>query len=147
VTALRARDEGRPPLVFQLLVYPPTNLSSFETTSHTQLADRFVVARSAMELNRRRYLPDPAQRTHPYASPLLADDLTRLPPALVITAQFDPLRDEGEAYARRLREAGVPVTACRYDGVVHGFFGVQILRKGRAAIDDAALALRRAFAR
>ena len=68
------------------------------------------------------YLADPAEAAHPYASPLRAKSLAHLPPALVVTAEFDPLRDEGEAYATRLREAGVPTVTSRWDGMNHGFF-------------------------
>jgi acetyl esterase len=145
VTALRARDQGGPPLVFQVLVYPVTNQAEFDTASHDAFSEGYVLSRPFMELNRRRYLPEERDRRHPYASPLFAEDVSHLPPALVITAQFDPLRDEGEAYGRRLQAAGVPVTISRYEGVVHGFFGVSVFRKGRRAVEDAGRALARVF--
>ncbi len=145
VTALRARDEGGPALVFQVLIYPVTNLADFDTASHDAFSEGYVLSRPFMELNRRRYLPLEDDRRHPYASPLFAEDVSHLPPALIITAQFDPLRDEGEAYGHRLQAAGVPVTISRYDGVVHGFFGVSIFRKGRRAVEDAGRALALAF--
>jgi acetyl esterase len=147
VVALKARDERGPALVFQLLIYPATDLSSLDTGSHRDLKAGLWLTRPIMELNRRRYLPAPADRRQPYASPLLAGDLQGLPPALVITAQFDPLRDEGEAYGRALAAAGVRSQVRRYDGVVHGFFGQSLLRAGRRAADDAAAALREAFRR
>jgi acetyl esterase len=145
VMTLRARDEGSPPLVFQLLVYPATNLADFDTASHEAFREGYLLSRSFMVLNRGRYLPSEEQRRDPYASPLFDDDLSGLPPALIITAQFDPLRDEGEAYGHRLQAAGVTVTISRYEGVVHGFFGVSAFRKGRRAVDDAGRVLARAF--
>lgn len=145
VTALRARDEGTPPLVFQLLVYPPTNLAEFDTASHETFREGFGLSRRFMELNRSRYVPDEEERRDPLVSPLLARDLSGLPPTLIITAQFDPNRDEGEAYGHRLQAAGVPVTISRYEGVIHGFFGVSVVRKGRRAVEDAGRALALAF--
>jgi acetyl esterase len=89
------------------------------------------------------YLNDPAEAESPLASPLRAPDLTGLPPALVMTAEHDPLRDEGEAYARRLEEAGVDVELTRYEGMAHGFFTmIEAVDAARAALDQAAARLR-----
>jgi acetyl esterase len=92
------------------------------------------------------YLNDPADSANALVSPLRASNLRGLPPAMVMTAEFDPLRDEGEAYAARLREAGVPVTLKRYDGMIHGFFSMPaVFDDGKQAIQDASAALRAAF--
>ena len=119
VVSLMARDRGGPPLVLQVLEIPVTDL----TMSHASVEENgegYLLTRRAMEQYRDFYLADPADATEPYASPLLASDLSGLPPAVVMTAEFDPLRDEGEAYAARLAEAGVPVTQRRWAGHVHG---------------------------
>jgi acetyl esterase len=92
------------------------------------------------------YLARAEDGHNPYASPLRAPDLSGLPPAHVITAEYDPLRDEGEAYARRLAAAAVPVTQRRFDGMIHGFFGFgELIDLAREAVADAARELRRAF--
>ncbi len=139
VIAMRCRDAGGPPLAMQLLIYPVTDVSSFETASHRELADGYFLTRAAMDWFMSHYLPSDQHKSHPEASPLLASNLSGLPPALVITAEFDPLRDEGEAYAQRLREAGVPVTARRYPGMIHGFVSMHgVLSGGREAITEIA---------
>ena len=127
VVSLKARDRGGPPVVFQLLVYPVLNLVDMETGSHKLFAEGYLIGGAAAEFTRDAYLPNPADRRSLYASPLLADDLEDLRPALVITAGFDPLRDEGEAYAQKLADAGVQARASRYEGVPHAF----LIRPGR----------------
>jgi acetyl esterase len=144
VTALRARDQGTPPLRFQLLIYPVTD-HGFDTASYRDNAEGYLLTHGDMVWFWNHYLGD-GDGAEPYASPLRATDLRGLPPALVITAGFDPLRDEGEAYAKRMQDAGVPVTLTRYDGMIHGFFGMGAqLDKAKAAVDEAARALRAAF--
>jgi acetyl esterase/lipase len=138
-----ARERGGPPLRFQLLVYPITDLASLDTLSYLANADGFYLSRRSMEYFRDQYVPDAASRTDPSVSPLRAADLRGLPPAFVVTAEFDPLRDEGDAYARRLQDAGVAVTHRRYDGMIHGFFSMHThLDRGKQVMRDAAEALR-----
>ena len=139
VVALRFRDAGGPALASQVLFYPVTDLSSLETASHRELGDGYFLTGAAMDWFRGHYLASIDHKSHPEVSPLLAPDLSGLPPALVITAEFDPLRDEGEAYAQRLQQAGVPVTATRYPGMIHGFVSMRgVLSGGRQAIQEAA---------
>jgi acetyl esterase len=146
VVALMARDRGRPALKFQLLVYPATD-AACDTPSCSENADGYFLTRDAILWFWNHYLPREADRTNPYASPLRARDFRGLPEALVITAEYDPLRDEGERYAERLRDAGVPVQLTRYEGMIHGFFAMgAVIDQGRKAIEQAAAALRSAFA-
>ena len=144
LVALKARDVGGPPLAFQLLVYPATDLTcSF--ASHAENAEGYLLERDSIRWFLDHYIPE-ADRKSPDASPWFADRLGGLPPALVITAEFDPLRDEGEAYAARLREEGVPAKASRYDGMIHGFFGMDgFLDAAGRALEEAAIALRGAL--
>ncbi len=147
VVALRARDEGGPPLAFQLLVYPITN-DDLSTASYLENAEGYYLTRDSMRWYWDHYLPEKALRSDPHASPLRAPDLSGLPPALVITAEYDPLRDEGEAYAARLRDAGVVTRCTRYDGMIHGFFRMtKIVDRSHVAIEECAAAVRAAFER
>jgi acetyl esterase len=147
VAALMARDRGGPALVFQLLVYPVTDAPD-GTASYRDNADGYFLTADTMRWYWGHYVGADTGNRHPYACPLRASDLRGLPPALVITAEYDPLRDEGEAYAARLREAGVPVTLSRYDGMIHAFFSMGgLLDQGERAVAEAAAALRAAFAK
>lgn len=142
---LMSRDRSGPPLGFQLLVYPVTDCN-FATESYSSNAEGYQLSRDGMVWYWNHYLQSDADASNPYAAPLQAQDLGGLPPAIVITAEFDPLRDEGEAYARRLEGAGVPTTCTRYDGMIHGFFGMAAaVDKGKQAIDQAASMLKAAF--
>jgi acetyl esterase len=135
---LLARREGTPTLVGQLLVYPNTSHQG-DTDSMRESADPYLFNRTSVGWYWGHYLADPADGRNPLASPLLAEDLGGLPPALVITAEYDPLRDEGERYAERLREAGVSTELTRYAGMIHGFFAMSgVLDGGRRALDQAA---------
>lgn len=145
VVAQQARDKGGPAICHQLLIYPVTEYGS-GTASYRENADGYLLTRKLMAWFWDHYLQNEADGRSASASPLRARDLRGLPPALVITAEFDPLRDEGEAYATRLRDAGVAVTLTRYDGMIHGFFGLSgLLDQGQHAVRQAAAALRAAF--
>ena len=144
--ALMARDRGGLSLAFQLLVYPVT-ARDFDRSSYRQNAEGFGLTLDAMRWYWDHYLQHPADASNPYAAPLLAENLKGLPPALVITAECDPLRDEGEAFAKRLQAAGVPTTYSLYDGMIHGFFGMTaVLDKGKQAMAEACAAIQQAFA-
>jgi len=122
--ALRVRDEGGPRIAFQYLLVPATDLSGTrDWHSYDQAGEGYVLTVAGIDQMIAAYVPDPLERMNPYVSPLLEGDLGRLPPALVVTALFDPLRDQGEAYARRLEDAGVPVMLHREKGALHGFLG------------------------
>ena len=144
VVALMARDRGGPALVHQLMIYPVTD-DRLETPSFAENGKGYMLTRDAMAWFWGHYLSRPEDGANPYASPLRATDLSGLPPATLITAEFDPLRDEGEAYARRLQEAGVPVELRRYDGVIHGFFAMLELSQARDAVTRVCGGLRAAF--
>jgi acetyl esterase len=148
VVSLRARAGGAQLPVCQVLVYPVTD-HNFDRPSYAANGDGYMLTTRAMRWFWDYYVPTVEERGHPDASPLYAGaaDLSGLPPALVITAEFDPLCDEGEAYAELLRQAGVPVSVTRYDGVIHSFFGMfPAIDKGRDAIRQSAEALTAAFA-
>jgi acetyl esterase len=140
----RVRDEYGPDIDFQLLVYPVVDC----TMGHPSIeenAEGYFLTKDAMAWFVGHYLGT-TDAKDPSVSPLHADSLAGLPPALVITAEFDPLRDEGEAYAAALRDAGVAVEAVRYDGQIHGFVGMAaMLDDGRHALDRAGAALRAAL--
>ena len=146
VVAQMARDRGGPSIAFQLLVYPVTDGVNFDTASYRDNAEGFLLTAEAMHWFWDHYVPAPDDRRNPYASPLLASDLSGLPPALVMTAEYDPLRDEGEAYGRALARAGVDAEVIRYDGFIHGFFAhTRTVDATRGAMADACAALRGAF--
>jgi acetyl esterase len=146
VMSLLARDRRGPRLLLQILVYPVTNYD-FGTASYRENATGFVLTTDDMRWFWRHYLSREEQGREPLASPILAKSLADLPPALVITAGCDPLRDEGEAYAARLRDAGVAVTLTQYPGMFHGFLRMtRILDQSRVLLDEIAGALKKALA-
>jgi acetyl esterase len=124
VVSLKSRDQDGPAIELQVMVYPVTDLSSFATPSYQEFGENHYLTKSEMEWFRDHYLRSMEDARDPHASPLLTLDLSELPPALIITAECDPLRDEGEAYAKRLANDGVAVTYTCYPGMIHPFFSL-----------------------
>ena len=141
---LMARERGAPAIKFQLLIYPLTTYD--DQSSSMREFDGYFLTTPLMEWFAGCYLASPADKSSVYASPMNAQDVSGLPPAMVMTAECDPLRDQGEAYARRLRNAGVSVELKRYDGMIHPFLSLAgIIDSGRTAIADASTAVRTAL--
>jgi len=146
VVSLMSRDRGAPTLIYQLLIYPNTNLSSFDTDSFHENGKDYILTKESMEYYRGHYIGREEDLRNQYASPLLAEDLSGLPPALVIGAEFDVLTDEVEAYAKRLNRAGVEVTYTCYEGMIHPFFSMPaVVDRARDAMMEAIDALRSIF--
>lgn len=142
VAARAARNGEAPQPAFQLLIYPVCDLSE-KRPSYELFREGYLLTEAEMDWFRDRYLPEPDAARDPRASPLLAEELSGLPPAYIATAGFDPLRDEGEAYAQRLAEAGVPVALRRHEGLVHSYANMTAVgRAAREAMLEAAAALR-----
>lgn len=142
VTALRSLRNGGPAVALQLLVYPVTDIAG-HWPSHERNGSGYFLTKEIMDWFMDQYLPAPLDRNHPDASVFHATGLAGLPPAVVLTAEFDPLVDEGEAYARKLQEAGVPVTLTRYEGTIHAFLGMYpMIDQGRVALAQCAEAIR-----
>ena len=143
--ALMARDRDGPKLLLQVLDVPVTD-SRMNTPSMEENAQGYLLTKEWLKQAWDLYLRGPDDARNPYASPAFAEDLSGLPPALVLTAEYDPLRDEGEEYGRRLQAAGVPATVSRYDGMIHGFtFFTKVLPAAREGRTEVIAALRRAF--
>lgn len=142
---LMARDRGGPDISYQVLIYPAVDFVG-EYPSRTENGEGYFLTTAAMQWFGSHYLASESAAADVLASPLLAEDHSNLPPALIITAGFDPLRDEGEAYAARLQEAGVQTKTSRYDGMIHGFLNMQgVLDDARTATDEIGTALREAL--
>jgi acetyl esterase len=136
--ALVARDRRAAPIAGQLLVYPVLD-ARCDTPSYRENASGYFLTLEKMRWFWKMYLPEGEDGSDPYASPLRATDLSGLPPALVITAEYDPLRDEGERYAAGLRAAGIQATCKRYDGQIHAFFSMGgVIPEARDVIERAA---------
>jgi len=146
VVAIMARDHDGPGIVYQLLVYPVTDISPSGASPSRSRADGYFLSAADGEWFCEQYLNCADDRLNPLVSPLLTPDLSHLPPALVITAEFDTLRDQGESYARRLKKAGISVKCTRYQGMIHGFMSMDgLLDQARNGIEEASAALRAAF--
>ncbi|MEB1809440.1 MAG: alpha/beta hydrolase [Bacillaceae bacterium] len=147
VVAMMSRDEGGPELTAQVLYYPLTTFQDVALPSRNVYdSGYYLLSRSVMYLARDKYTPEPDMWSNPYTSPLEAEDLTGLPPTLIITAEFDPLRDEGEAYGKRLSDFGVPVETIRYKGVMHGFISFyEVMYRGNHGLQKSVHYLRTAF--
>jgi len=145
---LKARDESAPLPVYQLLIYPVIDLTSFQTESYLKYgSDEYLLSRESMSMYKKYYLNNDDDAENPYVSPLKAKDLSRLPPAMVITAEFDPLRDEGKEYAKRLNEYGTSAEYRCYTGMIHGFFEFSgISDQAELAVNHAVKGLRHIFA-
>jgi len=142
-----ARDTDGPSLAYQLLLYPATN-HAFDTASYDENAEGYFITKADMEWFWDHYLPHEFNGQNPYASPLQAREVADLPPASVVTCGFDPLRDEGLAYARRLEDAGVSVTSRTYEDMIHGFMSMLVepdLDQARDAIAEVGVDLQTAF--
>jgi acetyl esterase len=147
VVVLMARDRQGPALCYQVLIYGETDYYDPGTTSYVTYSEGYGLTRESMIWFWDQYLARPEDRVHPYAAPLRATDLSGLPPALIITAEYDPVRDEAEHYALRLQQAGVPVQLSRYAGMIHGFFRMFVhFEQSRMALAEVASALYIAFA-
>jgi acetyl esterase len=140
------QERGSPTLIHQLLLYPVLDYA-FDTPSYRENAEGYFLTRDMMMWFWRQYLANDADGANPSASPIRSRYLRGVAPATIFTAEFDPLRDEGAAYAAKLREAGVPVQYRCYEGLIHGFMGMaKVVEPARQALEDAAAALRTAFA-
>lgn len=147
VVCLMARDRGEPEIMYQVLLYPDTDLTE-SSASWMELADsnKPIITREGKLAAIAMYVPEGVDVKNPNVSPLYAQ-VSQLPPAFIVTGEFDPQRDEGEAYAVKLEQAGVAVVSKRYKGMIHGFFQMAgVLDAGKEVIADTAAALRDAFA-
>lgn len=147
VVPLMAKERGGPNIGLQILLYPVTDFS-FDTQSYIDNGKDHYLETTAMYWFAEQYLNDENEKSNPFAAPLQAKDLSGLPQALVITAEYDVLRDEGEAYAKRLAAAGVQVEHTRYDGQIHGFFWMPVITSdANRALEQIKNALQKAFPR
>jgi len=146
VVSMMARDKKGPKISRQVLVYPATNLNTLDTDSYTFFGEGFMLTKKEIEWFRAHYLPNKSDWSNPMASPLLAKDHSNLPPATIITAQMDPLSDEGKQYADKLEQSGVDVRYRRFEGMIHGFISAgKVLNQAYEAMDEIAADLKQSF--
>lgn len=140
-----SRKEGYPSIKYQVLIYPMTNMD-FDTKSYRENGEGYILTRESAMWFVRQYLNDEEEKNNPLVAPMLAENLEGLPPALIITAQYDPLRDDGSLYASKLIEHGVDVEYKCYKGMIHGFLWMtEIIKQGEQAIDHIANRLSSVF--
>lgn len=147
VVVIMSRDQGGPSLRYQLLINPGSfNYSRYDTKSYQSYANGYFLTKGDVEWLSNQYVNCDEDRLNHLVSPLLVPDLSGLPPALIITSEFDVLRDDGESYAKRLKKAGVSARYIRYKGMIHGFMGMYgLLDRARTGIEEASAALREAL--
>lgn len=138
VTALRARDENGPTIAAQVLYYPGTDLTEARYDSMEKFIEGYGMSSEAMTTFRRAYVGHVEDHSHPHVSPMYAESLANLPPALIVTAGFDPLTDIGHAYGAKLEESGVQVSEVHYSGMIHGFMSIRFFSQRRQALDETA---------
>ena len=146
VMAVRSRDHGGPSIALQVLIYPVTD-ADFDRPSYTDPENRLLLTQDGMIWFWDHYVPEPSRRTEPDASPLHTENLLGLPPAVILTAEHDVLRDEGEAYAARLKDANVPTELQRYAGQMHGFFTLLMLPGSELGFQQVVRAVKARIAR
>ena len=146
VVSQMARDKTGPHITCQVLIYPSTNIFKLDSKSWTYFATDYILTRENSQKYISLYTPNIKDRENPYASPILAKDLKNLPDTFVVTAEFDPLRDEGEAYAKKLKEAGNSSVSKRYKGVTHGFISMDnIFKQADESLNEISVYLKKEF--
>ena len=146
VIAIRARDRNGPPIALQVLIYPVTD-ADFDRPSYIDPENELLLTRDAMIWFWDHYVPESSRRTEPDTSPFHTENLSGLPPAVILTAEHDVLRDEGEAYAGRLKDANVPTDLKRYVGQMHGFFTLLLLPGSELGFQQVVKAVKACIAR
>lgn len=145
VVSLMARDSGQTIIDYQVLLYPATQSIDLTTESHQNFGEDYGLTTAQVDWFIEQYLPNKSERYEAYASPLLADNLSNLPPALIVLAGFDPLKTEGQEYAKKLNAAGVPVILSDYKSMIHGFANIPEFHQSDEVLDEVAVALQPIF--